>query len=59
MNSIASYALSIFIIGNIGPNISSCIIGSVGLTSTSTVGEIYLSVGFVSPPMAILPLPLK
>jgi len=59
MNLIASYALLIFIMGNIGPNISSCMMGSVGFTSISTVGEIYFSAGFTSPPTAIVPLPFK
>ena len=45
-----------FINGNIGPNISSCITGSVGLTSMSIVGEIYLSRASQSPPIATLPL---
>jgi len=59
MKLIASYALLTFIIGNIGPNISSCMMGSVGLTSTSIVGEINLSAGFTSPPIAILLLSFK
>lgn len=59
MNSIASYALLTFIIGNIGPNISFFITGSVDLTSTSIVGEINFSVGFTSPPITILPFPFK
>lgn len=43
-------------IGNIGPNISSCITGSVGLISTRIVGDIYFSLESQSPPIAILPL---
>jgi hypothetical protein len=52
----ASEGLSTFIMGSIGPNISSCIIGSVGLTSTKIVGLMNLSDESVSPPTAILPL---
>jgi hypothetical protein len=56
INTMASEGPSTFIIGNIGPNISSCITGSVGLTSTKIVGLMNLSDGSVSPPTAILPL---
>jgi len=59
MKFIASYALLIFIIGNNGPNISSCMMESVGLILTNTVGEINFSAGFTSPPMAILLLSFK
>jgi len=52
----ASEALSTFIIGSMGPNISSCITGSVGLTSVKIVGAMNLSDGSVSPPTATLPL---
>ena len=56
MNFIASNALSTVTIGSIGPNISSCITGSVDFTSTKIVGAMNLSEGSVSPPTAIFPL---
>jgi hypothetical protein len=56
MNLMASNAFSTVTIGRIGPNISSCITGSVGFTSTKIVGAMNLSVGSVSPPTAIFPL---
>jgi hypothetical protein len=56
MNLIASNALSTVTIGRMGPNISSCITGSVGLTSIKIVGAMNLSDGSVSPPTAIFPL---
>ena len=56
IKEMASEALSTFIIGSMGPNISSCITGSVGLTSVKIVGAMNLSDGSVSPPTAILPL---
>jgi len=56
IKEMASEALSTFIIGSIGPNISSCITGSVGLTSVKIVGAMNLSDGSVSPPTATLPL---
>jgi len=56
IKEMASEALSTFIIGSMGPNISSCIIGSVGLTSVKIVGAMNLSDGSVSPPTANLPL---
>jgi hypothetical protein len=56
MNLIASNALSTVTIGRIGPNISSCITGSVGLTSIKMVGAMNLSEASVSPPTAIFPL---
>jgi len=52
----ASEGLSTLIIGSIGPNISSCMIGSVGLMSIKIVGPMNLSDGSVSPPTAIFPL---
>ena len=42
--------------GRIGPKTSSCMIGESGETSVSTVGAMYLSVGSVCPPTAIVPL---
>ena len=45
--------------GNIGPNISSCIIGSVGLTFTSIVGSMYFSLVSVLPPIATSPFVKK
>jgi hypothetical protein len=56
IKDIASEALSTFIIGSMGPNISSCITGSVGLTSVKIVGAMNLSDGSVAPPTATLPL---
>ena len=56
MNLMASNAFSTLTIGSIGPNISSCITGSVVLTSTKIVGDTNLSEGSVSPPTAIFPL---
>jgi hypothetical protein len=56
IKDIASEALSTFTIGSMGPNISSCITGSVGLTSIKIVGAMNLSYGSVSPPTATLPL---
>jgi hypothetical protein len=56
IKEMASEALSTFTIGSMGPNISSCITESVGLTSVKMVGAMNLSDGSVSPPTAILPL---
>jgi hypothetical protein len=56
IKEMASEALSTFIIGSMGPNISSCIIGSVGLTSVKIVGAMNLSDGSLLPPTATLPL---
>lgn len=42
MKLMASYAFSTFTMGKMGPKISSCMIGSVGFTSTRIVGEMYL-----------------
>ena len=56
IKEMASEALSTFIIGSMGPNISSCITGSVGLTSVKIVGAMNLSDGSLSPPTATLPL---
>lgn len=51
----ASYALLILTMGKMGPNISSCITGSEGLTSTRIVGSMYFSEGSVLPPTATVP----
>ena len=56
MKSTASFASSISITGRMGPKISSCITGSVGLTSTKIVGSIHKSSTSVLPPTATLPL---
>jgi hypothetical protein len=56
IKEIASEGLSTLIMGSMGPNISSCITGSVGLTSVKIVGAMNLSDRSVSPPTAILPL---
>lgn len=56
IKAMASEALSTFIMGSMGPNISSCMTGSVGLTSVRIVGAMNLSDGSVSPPTATLPL---
>lgn len=56
MNLMASNAFSTLTMGRIGPNISSCITGSVGFTSTKIVGATNLSEGSVSPPTATFPL---
>lgn len=59
INEMASEGLFTFMMGNIGPNISSCITGSIGLISTKIVGLMNLSDESVSPPTAILPLSRK
>ena len=51
----ASYALLMFTMGKIGPNISSCMTGSVDLTSIRIVGSMYLSEESVLPPIATVP----
>ena len=56
MKSTASLTSVISIIGRMGPNISSCMTGSVGLTSIKMVGSIHKSSASVFPPTATLPL---
>lgn len=56
MNLMASKAFPTFMIGRTGPKISSCITGSVGLTSTRIVGSMNFSSESVLPPTATFPL---
>lgn len=56
INLIASYAFSTGTMGNIGPNISSSIILSRGVTSVMIVGDTKRSWGSLLPPTAILSL---
>ena len=55
----ASKALSTLMMGRTGPKISSCITGSVGLTSTKIVGSINLSFASAFPPTATVPLLIR
>ena len=55
MNLIASKAFVTIMMGKIGPKISSCITGSLSMTSIKIVGSIYFSEESVLPPIATFP----